>query len=201
MSGINSAKWSAFNNYYPFVPCGITNELGNATGVVTYQMPTEYDPDAAEPLVREVPSYRGIEHPFGHVFHWMDSALVDVQSDDAGGRSTLYVCLDPAKFSSDSVADYTMVGDVPRLNAWIKRLLMGEHLCNVAAETGAASTTYYCDFFWEQNIPTTGSWLRGLYVGGNANNGVNDGLTNTYTNNAPTHATANVGSRLCFIPS
>ena len=201
VSNINSSKWSAFNNYYPFVPCGITNELGNATGVVTYQMPTEYDPDAAEPLVREVPSYRGIEHPFGHVFHWMDGALVDVQSDDAGGRSTLYVCLDPAKFSSDSVADYTMVGDVPRLNAWIKRLLMGEHLCNVAAETGAASTTYYCDFFWGQNIPTTGSQLRGLSVGGDADYGVSDGLTSTYTTNAPACAFARIGSRLCFVPA
>lgn len=201
VSNINSGKWSAFNNYYPFVPCGTTNELGNATGVVTYQMPTEYDPDAAEPLVTQVPSYRGIEHPFGHVFHWMDGALVDVQSDDAGGRSTLYVCLDPAKFSSDSVADYTMVGDVPRTNAWIKRLLMGEHLCNVAAEAGGGSTTYYCDFFWGQNIPTTGSQLRGLIVGGNAYNGAHDGLATANADHAPSYAYARIGSRLCFVPA
>lgn len=201
VSNINGGKWSAFNNYYPFVPCGITNELGNATGVVAYQMPTEYDPDAAEPLVTEVPSYRGIEHPFGHVFHWMDGALVDVQSDDAGGRSTLYVCLDPAKFSSDSLADYTMVGDVPRDNAWIKRLLMGEHLCNVAAALGGGSTTYYCDFFWGYGIPSTGSQLHGLYVGGRANDGAYDGLATAAANRAPSTANAYIGSRLCFVPA
>lgn len=200
VSTLNSSKWGAFNNYYPFVPCGITNELGNATGVVIYQMPTEYDPDAAEPFVMQVPSYRGIEHPFGHVWHWMDGALVDVQSDDAGGRSTLYVCLDPAKFSSDSVADYTMVGNVPRLKAWIKRLLMGEHLCNVAAETGAASTTYYCDFFWGNGYPSTGSQLRGLSVGGLAHDGANGGLATADVSYAPSSTIARIGSRLCFVP-
>lgn len=201
VTGIISGKWSAFNNYFPFVPCGYTNSLGNATGVVDFEMPAEYDPEAETPLVMQVPSYRGIEHPFGHVFHWMDGALVDVQSDDAGGRSTLYVCLDPSKYSSDSLADYTMVGDVPRINAWIKRLLMGEHLCNVAAETGAASTTYYCDFFWGQNIPTTGSQLRGLTVGGNANSGARDGLATATAYYAPSSATAHIGSRLCFVPA
>ena len=200
VSNINSGKWSAFNNYYPFVPCGITNELGNATGVVTYQMPTEYDPDAAEPLVTQVPSYRGIEHPFGHVFHWMDGALVDVQSDEAGGRSLLYVSFDPAKYSSTSVADYELVGDVPRNSGYIKRLLLGEGLCNIPYDTGGGSSTYHCDYFWT-SIPATGTSLRGLAVGGYANYGVSDGLTCTLTYYAPAGAAADFGSRICFVPA
>lgn len=200
VSNINSSKWSAFNNYYPFVPCGITNTLGNATGVVSYEMPTEYDPDAAEPLVTEVPSYRGIENPFGHVFHWMDGALINVQSDEAGGRSLLYVSFDPAKYSSTSVADYELVGDVPRNSGYIKRLLLGEGLCNIPYDTGGGSSTYHCDYFWT-SVPSTGSVLRGLNVGGYANYGLYDGLTSTNTNNAPTDATARIGSRLCFVPS
>lgn len=201
VSTLNSGKWSAFNNYYPFVPCGYTNSLGNATGVVDFEMPAEYDPEAASPLVVQVPSYRGIENPFGHVFHWMDGALVDVQSDEAGGRSLLYVCFDPAKYSSTSVADYEQVGDVPRVNSWIKRLIIGEHICNVAADTGAASTTYCCDFFWGQNIPTSGSQLHGLIVGGIAYYGATGGLATACTIYAPTIASANIGSRLCFVPS
>lgn len=43
VSTLDKSKWNVFNNSYPFVPCGITNELGNITGVVTYQMPAEYD--------------------------------------------------------------------------------------------------------------------------------------------------------------
>lgn len=201
VSNINVGKWNAFNNQFPFVPCGITNELGNATGVVAYQMPTEYDPDATEPLVTQVPSYHGIEHPFGHVFHWMDGALVDAQSEDAGGHSLLYVSFDPAKYSSTSVVDYELVGDVPRVaGGYIKRLHMGEHLCNVVAETGAGITTYYCDFFWGFNIPLTRSQLHGLLVGGYAKAGANMGLAAVYAGDTPPIPSSHVGSRLCFVP-
>ena len=41
---INYDKWGALNDYYPFIPCGTTNSLGNATGVVEFTMPDEYDP-------------------------------------------------------------------------------------------------------------------------------------------------------------
>ena len=40
---LNSTKWNTFNSYYPFVPCGTTNSLGNASGVVEFTMPDEYD--------------------------------------------------------------------------------------------------------------------------------------------------------------
>lgn len=38
--------------------------------------------------------------------------------------------------------------------------------------------------------------VRGLQVGGNANNGSNDGLACFNANNAPSNANANIGSRL-----
>lgn len=40
---LTSAKWNTFNGYYPFIPCGATLSLGNATGVVDFTMPEEYD--------------------------------------------------------------------------------------------------------------------------------------------------------------
>ena len=43
VSNLTSAKWNAFNSYYPFVPCGYTNSLGNATGEKAMVMPFEYD--------------------------------------------------------------------------------------------------------------------------------------------------------------
>lgn len=56
---LNSTKWNTFNSYYPFVPCGTTNSLGNASGVVEYTMPDEYDTGVVTKV--KVPSYRGIE--------------------------------------------------------------------------------------------------------------------------------------------
>jgi len=38
--------------------------------------------------------------------------------------------------------------------------------------------------------------VGGLQVGGNANNGSNDGLAYLNANNAPSNANANIGSRL-----
>ena len=40
---LDSGKWNTFNGYYPFIPCGYTDELGNGTGEKEYTMPTEYD--------------------------------------------------------------------------------------------------------------------------------------------------------------
>ena len=199
VSTLESAKWRAYNDYFPFVPCGITNTLGNATGVVSYEMPTEYDASAASAKVVEVPSYRGIENPFGHVFHWIDGALINVQSDEAGGRSLLYVSFDPAKYSSTSLADYELVGDVPRNSGYIKRLLLGAGLCNIPYDTGGGNSTYHCDYFWT-SIPATGTSLRGLPVGGTAVRGVRDGLTSANVDYAPTTAIAIIGTRLCFVP-
>ena len=72
-----SAKWSAFNGYYPFVPVGATNSLGNKTGVVPYVMPVEYDPI---PFTVYTPTYRGVEHPFGHIWKWTDGVKVNTSA-------------------------------------------------------------------------------------------------------------------------
>lgn len=40
---------------------------------------------------------------------------------------------------------------------------------------------------------------RGLHVGGNANNGANDGLAYVNANNGPANANTNIGSRLNWL--
>ena len=47
VTNINGEKWNSFNGYYPFVPCGHTNRLGNKTGIVQFIMPFEYDAGGA----------------------------------------------------------------------------------------------------------------------------------------------------------
>ena len=44
---INSTKWGTFNGYYPFVPIGYSNSIGNGTGEIAYTMPYLYDGGAA----------------------------------------------------------------------------------------------------------------------------------------------------------
>lgn len=193
---LNSTKWNTFNGYYPFIPCGITNSLGNATGVVEFTMPEEYD---ATPFVVKVPSYRGIENPFGHIWHWTDGCLCMIQSEADGGRSIFYTCDDPALFSSTTVENYQERGDLPRKEGYVKTMMVGEYGEIMPTEVGAGATTYFCDYFYT-NIPASGVALRGVLFGGYAYHGASAGLAFAFTHNAPSVTSAHIGSRLCFIP-
>lgn len=197
---LDGAKWNTLNGYYPFIPCGTTNSLGNATGVVNFTMPAEYNPGGTA-LVVKVPSYRGIENPFGHIWSWTDGCLCLIQSNAAGGRSIFYTCDDPALFGSTeaALANYQERGDLPRTEGYVKTLMVGEYGENMPIAVGASSSTYFCDYFYT-SVPESGQALRGVLFGGNAYNGTYAGLASANTTYAPSSPNAYRGSRLCFIP-
>lgn len=194
---LNGTKWNTFNNYYPFVPCGTTNSLGNHSGVVEFTMPDEYDPGV--PTKVNVPSYRGVENPFGHIWKWTDGCKCLIQSETDGGLSEFYVCDDPAAFTSSGVVNYDLRGNLPRKEGYVKKLILGEHGEIMPLEVGGGSTTYFCDYFYT-NIPSSGVSERGVLFGGAAHYGTSAGFVFAYTNSAATSTSANVGSRLCFYP-
>lgn len=199
VTDLNGTKLSAFNGYYPFVPCGFTNSLGNKTGVVGYTMPVEYD---ATPFTTYVPSYRGVENPFGHIWHWIDGINIKVQAVDAGNRSTIYVASNPALFNDNEYTGYREVADQPRTDGYVRSLLMGQFADFMIKEnTGAGSTTYWCDYSYLANLPASGESLRGLFVGGAAANGAAAGFACVNALNAPSNTDANIGLRLVFLPS
>lgn len=190
-----SAAWNTFNGYNPFVPCGHTNSLGNITGVVNFTMPSEYGT-----LTVQVPSYRGLENPFGHVWHWTDGVKVRIQADAAGGLSELYVAEDPANFQSNNYDNYQVRGLLPRKEGYVKQVIIGEYGENMPLEVGAASTTYFCDYFYT-SIPASGESQRGVLFGGPANSGAAAGFGYANTLRTATDTTTSIGSRLCFIPA
>lgn len=194
---LNSTKWNTFNNYYPFVPCGTTNSLGNHSGVVEFTMPDEYDPGV--PTKVNVPSYRGVENPFGHIWKWTDGCKCLIQSETDGGLSEFYVCDDPAAFTSSGVVNYDLRGNLPRKEGYVKKLILGEHGEIMPLEVGGGSTTYFCDYFYT-NIPSSGVSERGVLFGGNANSGSAAGFVYATTNHAAASTDASIGSRLCFYP-
>lgn len=76
-------------------------------------------------------------------------------------------------------------------------MIFGEFGDLIASVVGGGSTTYWCDYFYT-NIGSNA--LRGVLFGGSANAGDRAGFGYAYTDNAPSHTYAIVGSRLCFIP-
>lgn len=194
---LNSTKWNNFCGYCPVVPCGLTNSLGNHTGVVNYSMPEDYDTNI---FVVSVPSYRGVENPFGHIWKWTDGCKCMIQSDADGGLAKFYTCDTPANYSSSGLDGYVYKGNLPRTEGYVKELMLGEEGEIVPVSVGAGSTTYFCDYYYT-NIPASGTAERGVLFGGNAPYGASAGFVYAGTSYSATTATATIGSRLCFEPA
>jgi hypothetical protein len=161
-------------------------------------MPDEYDTGVVTKV--KVPSYRGVENPFGHLWKWTDGCKCEIQSDTDGALSKFYVCLDPSKFQDSSYNDYDMRGELPRKEGYVKRMMIGEHGDIMPMEVGASSTTHFADYFYT-NIPASGAAMRGVLFGGGAAYGASAGLSYASTANAASSTLASFGSRLCFIPA
>ena len=159
-------------------------------------MPAEYDADI---LTTGVPSYRGVEHPFGHVYKWTDGVKVNIQADTDGGQSQLYVCEDPLLFQHNDYEGYDLRGLLPRANGYISKMVMGEFGEVVPSEANGGSTTYFADYFYT-SPPASGESQRGVLFGGHSTNGASAGLAIATTNYAFAYAHTYFGSRLCFIP-
>lgn len=192
------SDWSGYNSYNPFVPCGHTDLLGNGSGIVSY---TANNEDGSVKYTCDVPRYRGIENPFGHVWKWTDGINIQVnptEENGGNGLTKVYTCNDPAKFNDSNYDGYAYIGNEARTNDYVKTLIFGETGCMLPSEVGGSSSTYYCDYHYTNTTNTSVS-LRGLLLGGPAINGAFDGLAYAYSNNVPSHSYAYYGSRLCFI--
>lgn len=192
-----SGTWNTFNGYNPFINCGASNSLANGSGEVSV---TVNDFGGAGVNVSfTVPRYRGIEHPFGHLWKNSDGINVKVQSDGSGGESQLWVATDPADFSDTVYTNYTNRGLISRTDGYIKTLLMGDYGDILPVTVGGASTTWWCDYAYT-NIPASGEVLRTLLWGGCASYGANAGLAYANSYFTPSAASTAFGSRLCYLP-
>jgi hypothetical protein len=197
---LNGTLWSTFNGYYPVIPCGTTDSLGNGTGEVIYTMPTEYD--SSNEITVQVPRYRGIENPFGHIWQWTDGINVRISPTEANGGdelSKVYVCSDPSKFKDNGYDGYSHVGNEARTDGYVKQIIFGEYGEIMPQVVGGGSTTYHCDYHYT-NIPTAET-LRGVLFGGSAYYGAAAGFAYAHSRRTPSHTPASFGSRLCFLPA
>lgn len=195
-----NGEWATFNGNYPFVPCGHTDSLGNRTGVVSY---TAKNDDESISKAFDVPRYRGVENPFGHIWKWTDGCNIQVSaSQEKGGTglSKAFICHNPANFQDTNYTNYSHVGNIDREGGYIKEVLFGVGGEILPKLAGGGSTTYFCDNHYT-NIPTSDEALRGLLFGGNAASGAIAGLAFASSNSTPSSTYTSIGSRLCFIPS
>lgn len=195
----DGTSWNNFNGYNPFVPCGHTDSLGNGTGTVAYEV---LDAEGVVLKTFNVPRYRGIENPFGHIWQWTDGVNVRIsptEENGGDGLSKVFVCSDPSKFSDAGYEGYEYVGNEARAEGYGKRHIFGERGEMIPDTVGGGSTTYLYDYHYT-NIPTTEA-LRGVLYGGYAHVGAHAGFASASSHSVPSSSAAYVGSRLCFIPA
>lgn len=156
------SAWSSVFGYLPFVPCGKTNGLGNSSGVASVSV----DLSGGRTDVVEVPSYRGVEMPFGHIWKIVDGAKVET----VGGASRLMVSREKERFGDSG--SYEEVSAMYGGGGFISSIAMGDSGEIVPLSVGAGSTTYFCD--------KTSGFSRGvvrLMFGGNSSWGGDCGMT------------------------
>lgn len=193
VTNVTGTDWNIFNNYYPFIPCGTSDSLGNGTGEVEYTLPSTFKPNNVVKV--KVPRYRGIENPFGHLWKNVDGVIFDIKTDSDGGTSTIYLAKTEADYGDTVTEGFSELGQLPRKGGAISDTYLGTFL--PSAVTGASSTTGRCDNF-ETSI--TDSSLRTLLYGGGAYNSTNAGLGYCYSGSVVSNSYANRGSRLVYRP-
>lgn len=189
---LHYAKYPAFNNSNPFIPCGYSDSLGNNTGVVQYTMPTEYDTVTTQV---EVNRYRGIELPFGHVAKVYDGILLNSDED----IQKAYVCDNPELYAL-TTDDYRYAGEVPRPSeSYIRDIIFGEHgdIIPSMINDGADAHKHYCDVFWSDTYKR----VRPLALSGGAVDSYRTGLFAFYAKYDFSLIGNGRGTRLCFIPT
>lgn len=189
---------------YSFVPCGTTNSLGNGTGIIEYtHTNTNAEGTSTGTKVVNVPRYRGIENPFGHV--WKN--VIDVVV--AGTDNSVYICKDYTKFGTFEggtnptaeqliAAGYELQDfkESTITGQYVKKLVNNNQadLFPTVVGNGASATTYYCDYHWTSTTATP----RTLLIGGRSGTGSTAGLFYLNSDDGLDLSYASVGTRITF---
>lgn len=179
------------------VPCGSTDEHGNFTGITPVTVTSTDAEGTATQKTYSVPTYRGIENPFGHVWKNCIDTLVhfNVQTNE----NDVYINTDLSTFGSTNISDYDYQCSTTITEGYEKKLVYNaafDILPPIDEAFGGSTTTYWCDYNWTNNSTTD----RLTLIGGRAGDGASAGLLDVDSHLGLGLAYADVGTRLIYIP-
>lgn len=167
--------WNTYNGYYPLLPCGYCNDIGNFTGVKDLVIPETVINESTTVASKtfKVPRWRGFDDPFGGIWTNLDGIILERTA--ANQPSSVYTTTDPTAFGDDNTAKgkMTVAGTEIASDGWIKDYDLGETGEIIPSVVGGSATTYMCDYHYCNASSTA---LRTLIVGGNAGDGGRAGL-------------------------
>ena len=185
---INGAQtWS-------FIPTGSSDSLGSGSGEVTVTIQqTDSSGSNTSTITRKCNRYRGIENPFGHIWKHTD----DIISIYEGGWRTYYKSIKPDQFATNKNNSYKPLTSAAVVTGY-KTEIRATPTCDFFAEacTNGSETTYWCDYNWDN----TDASEHCLLIGGGSDNGSEAGLFYLNSGTGVGHSSANIGSRLTYLP-
>lgn len=179
------------------VPCGSTDEHGNFTGITPVTVTSTDAEGTATQKTYSVPTYRGIENPFGHV--WKNCIDTLVHFNAQTNKNDVYINTDLSTFGSTNISDYDYQCSTTITEGYKKKLVYNaafDILPPIDETFGGNTTTYWCDYNWTNNSTTD----RLTLIGGSAGYGAAAGLLGVSSSHGFGHAYASVGTRLIYIP-
>lgn len=186
---INGAQtWS-------FIPTGSSDSLGSGSGEVTVTIQqTDSSGSNTSTITRKCNRYRGIENPFGHIWKHTD----DVISVYGNGYRTWYKSVKPNQFATNKNTSYKPFCASTMVSSGYKTEIKATPTCDFFAisVSGGSETTYWCDYNWDN----TDTSEHCLLIGGNSDDGGSAGLFFLISYHGVGASTANIGSRLTYLP-
>ena len=179
------------------VPCGSTDEHGNFTGITPVTVTSTDAEGTATQKTYSVPTYRGIENPFGHV--WKNCIDTLVHFNAQTNKNDVYINTDLSTFGSTDISDYDYQCSTTITEGYKKKLVYNaafDILPPIDEAFGGSTTTYWCDYNWTNNSTTD----RLTLIGGDAGNSAYAGLLLVLSGDGLGHASATIGTRLIYIP-
>ena len=173
-------SWSTYNDNNPITPCGYGNDIGNFTGIKTIIVGSK---------TFQMPRWRGFDNPFGDIWTNVDGCVLKIPN--------MYILLNKENYtdSLDNIKYSRMYSTLPTTEGSIKSLQLGEYADMVPKTVGGNTTTYMCDYYWQN------SNLNTLLVGGSVNNGSGAGLARFSGGSSVGGTYASVGARGVFVKS
>lgn len=179
---------------YSFIPTGSSDSLGNGSGEVTVTIQqTDSSGANTTTTTRKCNRYRGIENPFGHVWKHTD----DVISVYNGINKFWSKCYNPKYFANTKNSNYINLCGSGVITGY-KTSVVSTPTCDffAAACTNGSESTYWCDYNWDN----TDTSEHCLLIGGPSAAGGQAGLFLLHSYNGVSTSSANVGSRLTYLP-
>ncbi len=182
---------------YSCVPCGTTDEHGNFTGITSITLDSSNAEGVVTQRTYKVPTYRGIENPFGHV--WKNVIDILVHYNDQTKANDVYINTDLSTLGSTNIDDYKYQCSTSIREGWKKRLAYNpafDLTPPVDEAFGGNSGVYWCDYNWTNTSTTNRTFL----LGGCSYSGSYAGLLDVHSYDGLGYAGVNVGTRLIYIP-